>query len=148
LGTANNALEKISLSSGKKVKKHSSHWDFSDGVLEANNPNIRKLKNACKKMGIKCDQDATYPIEVALVPILSSTAQGELIVDLWGGFGTTALVAGTLKRKSVSYESNPENCKAAHVLLGELITKWETEELLSDQPLTELVSEMDLSFAA
>jgi len=148
LGTANNALEKISLSSGKKVKKHSSHWDFSDGVLEANNPNIRKLKNACKKMGIKCDQDATYPIEVALVPILSSTAQGELIVDLWGGFGTTALVAGTLKRKSVSYESNPENCKAAHVLLGELITKWETEELLSDKPLTELVSEMGMSFAA
>ena len=73
---------------------------------------------------------------------------GELVVDLFGGIGTTALVAGTLKRKSVSYESNSENCKVAHVVLGELMTKWETEELLSNKTLTELVSEMDMSFVA
>ena len=148
LDEANQAHDSISLSTEKEVKKQSSHWDFNDGVLEASNSNIRKLRNACKKLGINFDKDSTYPIEVAMIPILSSTAQGELVVDLFGGIGTTALVAGTLKRKSVSYESNPENCKAAHVLLGELMTKWETEELLSDQPLTELVSEMDLSFAA
>ena len=99
-------------------------------------------------MGIKCDHDATYPIEVAMIPILSSTTQGDLVVDLFGGVGTTALVAGTLKRKSVSYEINPEYCKAANVLLGELITKWESEELISNQQITEFVSEMDMSFAA
>ena len=148
LDEAKQVHDSISLSSEKNTKKQSSHWDFSDGVLEASNSNIRKLRNACKKLGINFDIDVTHPIEVAMIPILSSTAQGELVVDLFGGIGTTAFVAGTLKRKSVSYESNSENCKVAHVVLGELMTKWETEELLSDQPLTELVSEMDLSFAA
>ena len=148
LDEAKRAHDGISLSSEKKAKKQSSHWDFSDGVLEASNSNIRKLRNACNKFGINFEKDATYPIEVAMIPILSSTAQGELVVDLFGGIGTTALVAGTLKRKSVSYESNSENCKAAHVVLGELMTKCETDELLSDQTLTELVSEMDMSFAA
>ncbi len=148
LDEANQTLESISSNTDKKGKKQSSHWDFNDGVLEANNPNIRKLRNACKKLGINFDKDSTYPVEVAMIPILSSTSQGEIVVDLFGGIGTTALVAGTLKRKSVSYESNPENCKAAHVLLGELMTKWETEELLSDKTLTEVVSEMDMSFAA
>ena len=148
LEEAKQAYNSISLSSEKNTKKQSSHWDFTDGVLEAGNTNIRKLRNACKKLGINFDKNVTHPIEVAMIPILSSTAEGDLVVDLFGGIGTTALVAGTLKRKSVSYEINPEYCKTAHVLLGELITKWESEELLSDQPLTELVSEMDMSFAA
>jgi site-specific DNA-methyltransferase (adenine-specific) len=148
LELANDAHNKISLSGGELTKKQSSHWDFRDGVLETKIANITKLRNVCKKLGINCDHDATYPVEVAMIPILSSTGKGDLVVDLFGGVGTTALVAGTLKRKSVSYEINPEYCKAAHVLLGELITKWESEELLPDQPLTELVSEMDMSFAA
>lgn len=148
LEEAKQAYNSISLTSEKNTKKQSSHWDFTDGVLEAGNTNIRKLRNACKKLGINFDKNVTHPIEVAMIPILSSTTKGELVVDLFGGIGTTALVAGTLKRKSVSYEINPEYCKAAHVVLGELITKWESEELSSDQPLTELVSEMDMSFAA
>jgi DNA modification methylase len=148
LEEAKQANNSISLSSEKNTKKQSSHWDFTDGILEANNANVRKLRNTCKKLGINLDLDATHPIEVAMIPILSSTTQGDLVVDLFGGIGTTALVAGTLKRKSVSYESNSENCKVAHVVLGELMTKWESEELLPNQPLTELVSEMDMSFAA
>jgi DNA modification methylase len=140
--------DSISLSSEKNVKKQSSHWNFSDGILEASIPNIKKLRNACKKLGVSFDKDSTYPIEVAMMTILSSTAEGDLVVDLFGGIGTTALVAGTLKRKSVTYENNSENCKAAHIQLGELMTKWESEELISNKPLTELVSEMDMSFAA
>ena len=80
---------------GKNTKKQSSHWDFTDGVLEAGNTNIRKLKNSCKKLGINFNVDSTHPIEVAMIPILSSTTQGDLVVDLFGGIGTTAFVAGT-----------------------------------------------------
>ncbi len=148
LELANDARNNISLSGGELTKKQSSFWNFRDGVLETQIANISKLRNACKKARIKCDHDATFPIEVAMIPILSSTTQGDLVVDLFGGVGTTALVAGSLKRKSVSYEINPEYCKAAHLLLGELISKWESEELISNKPLTELVSEMDMSFAA
>jgi DNA modification methylase len=148
LDSANDLRNQISLSGGELIKKPTSFWNFRDGVLETQPSNIKKLKNACKKLNITCDNDGTFPFEVAMIPILTSTSEGELVVDLFGGIGTTALVAGALKRKSVSYEINPEYCKSAHVLLGELITIRESEELTSDKPLTEIISEMDMTLAA
>ena len=68
--------------------------------------------------------------------------------NLFGGIGTTDLVAGALKRKFISYESNPKKCKTANVLMGVLITKWKTEILRSNQPIAELLSQMDISILA
>ena len=148
LDEINDTRDMISVKGGGMTKNPSSYWNFREGVLETKFSNISKLRNACKKLGIKSVENTSLPFDVAMIPILSSTAQGETVVDLFGDIGTTALVAGALKRKSISYESNPEKCKTAHVLMGELISLWEREDVLSNKSLIEIVNETDIALAA
>ena len=116
--------------------------DFRDGVLKSNSPNIEKLRSACKQRGIKCDHDSTFSIDVAMVPILLTSKVGDTILDLFGGTGTVALVAGSLGRKSVIYEQNPEYCKVAEVRISKLIEMWTTSEKdkVANMPLNEIMA--------
>ena len=107
--------------------------DLRDGVLTSNCPNIEKLRKACKKRGIKCDHDATFPIDVAMVPMLLTSQEGDTVLDLFGGTGTVALVAGALNRKSISYEQNPEYCKVAGMRLTELVSQWESMDFVNGE---------------
>jgi site-specific DNA-methyltransferase (adenine-specific) len=100
--------------------------DFRDGVIKTVSPNIEKLRNACKKRGISCDHDATFPIDLAMVPMLLTSQEGDTVLDLFGGTGTVALVAGALGRKSISYEQNPDYCRMAEMRLTDLISQWES----------------------
>jgi DNA modification methylase len=104
--------------------------DFRDGILKSSSPNIEKLRKASNKRGIKCDHDATFPIDVAIVPMLLTSQEGDTVLDLFGGTGTVALVAGALGRKSISYELNPEYCKVAEMRLTDVISNWESETSL------------------
>lgn len=122
--------------------------DFRDGVLKTVSPNIDKLRKVCKEREINCDHDATFPIDLAIVPILLTTKEGDTVLDLFGGTGTVALVSGTLGRKSITYEQNPDYCRVTEVRLTDLISEWESIDFEPTKTVTELVSEMDMSFAA
>lgn len=111
-----------------EMKNLESTLNFHDGILITNSPNIEKLRKECKKRGIKCDHDATFPIDLAMIPILLTTKEKDTVLDLFGGTGTVALVAGALGRKSISYEQNPEYCKMAEVRLTDLISQWESKD--------------------
>jgi len=120
---------KVINNGGDYVEKNiTSTLDFRDGVLITNSPNIEKLRSACKKREINCDHDSTFNIDLAIVPILLSSKAEETILDLFGGTGTVALVAGALGRRSISYELNPEYCKVAQLRISSLIELWETSE--------------------
>ncbi len=123
-------------------KNLTSTLDFRDGILKSNSPNIEKLRAACKQRGIKCDHDATFSIDVAMVPILLTSKAGDTICDLFGGTATVALVAGALGRKSVIYEQNPEYCRVAEMRLTDLISRWESAEddTYENMSLTEMMS--------
>jgi site-specific DNA-methyltransferase (adenine-specific) len=114
-------------------RKLTSTLDFKDGILKSNIPNIEKLRNACKKREIKCDHDATFPIDVAMVPMLLTSQEGDTVLDLFGGTGTVALVAGALGRKSISYELNPDYCKVAEMRLTDVISEWESLNFSSEK---------------
>jgi DNA modification methylase len=118
---------KVALAGGDFEKRSlTSSFDFRDGVLQTVSPNIEKLRRACKAKGINCDHDATFPIDLAMVPILLTSKEGDTVVDLFGGTGTVALVAGALGRKSITFEQNPDYCKVARVRLTDLISQWES----------------------
>ena len=145
---ASDYYNQISYSGGEE-KKLKGHIDFRDGVLKTNITNIEKLKSICSKLKIECDNDSTFPIELGMIPVLSTSKEDDLIVDLFGGVGTMALVAGALNRKSISYEINPEYCKAAKVRLTELISIWETNVNYGSETLIEkLVNDFDDAVAA
>jgi ParB/RepB/Spo0J family partition protein len=141
-------LKVLNANGSFEAKNLTSNLDFRDGILKSSSPNIEKLRNACKKRGIKCDHDATFPIDVAIVPMLLTSQEGDTILDLFGGTGTVALVAGALGRKSISYEQNPEYCKVAEMRLIDVISLWESNDQISFSPKKELVSEMDMAYAA
>lgn len=122
---------KVANASGELEKRNAtSSFDFRDGVLQTVSPNIEKLRRACKAKGINCDHDATFPIDLAMVPILLTSKKGDTVLDLFGGTGTVALVAGALGRKSITFEQNPEYCKVARVRLTDLISQWESLDFL------------------
>jgi DNA modification methylase len=116
-----------------EARNLTSTLDFKDGILKSNSPNIEKLRKACKKRGIKCDHDATFPIDVAMVPMLLTSQEGDTVLDLFGGTGTVAIVAGALGRKSISYELNPDYCKVAEMRLTDIISEWESIDFVTDK---------------
>jgi DNA modification methylase len=143
-----NALKSVVAAAGGDFEKKNmeSSLNFRDGILITTCPNIEKLRKVCKERGIKCDHDATFPIDLAMVPILLTTKEKDTVLDLFGGTGTVALVAGALGRKSISYEQNPEYCKMAEVRLTDLISQWESVDFGEDK--TETILEQVDKFAA
>ena len=128
-------VEKID---GKDEEKNlTSTLDFRDGILKSSSPNIEKLRRECKKRGINCDHDATFPIDVAIIPILLTSQEGDTVLDLFAGTGTVALVAGALGRKSINYEQNPDYCRVAETRLTDIISKWESVDLTFDNSKVE-----------
>lgn len=109
-------------------KNTTSSFDFRDGVVKTSSPNIQKLRRACKSKGLDFDNHSTFPIDLAIFPILLTTRNGETVVDLFGGVGTVALVAGALGRKSITFEANPEYYKVAQMRLTEIVSTWESSD--------------------
>jgi hypothetical protein len=72
---ASDYYNQISYSGGEE-KKLKGHIDFRDGVLKTNITNIEKLKSICSKMKIECDNDSTFPIELGMIPVLSTSKEG------------------------------------------------------------------------
>jgi DNA modification methylase len=131
LNGASSLKVKVANAGGEFEKRNAtSSFDFRDGILQTVSPNIEKLRRACKAKGINCDHDATFPIDLAMVPILLTSKEGDTVVDLFGGTGTVALVAGALGRKSITFEQNTEYCKVARVRLTDLISQWESMDFL------------------
>lgn len=129
---------KVERIDGKDEEKNlTSTLDFRDGILKSSSPNIEKLRRECKKRGINCDHDATFPIDVAIIPILLTSQEGDTVLDLFAGTGTVALVAGALGRKSINYEQNPDYCRVAETRLTDIISKWESVDLTFDNSKVE-----------
>jgi DNA modification methylase len=65
--------------------------------------------------------------------MLLTSQEGDTVLDLFGGTGTVALVAGALGRKSISYELNPDYCKVAEMRLTDVISEWESLNFSSEK---------------
>jgi DNA modification methylase len=129
---------KVEKVDGKDEEKNlTSTLDFRDGILKSSSPNIEKLRKECKKRGINCDHDATFPIDVAIVPMLLTSQEGDTVLDLFAGTGTVAVVAGALGRKSINYEQNPNYCRVAEMRLTDIISQWESIDLECDKTKVE-----------
>lgn len=57
---------------------------------------------------------ATFPEKLIIPCIKAGSAPGDLVLDTFGGAGTTELVADKLGRKAVCLELNPAYCTMAH----------------------------------
>jgi DNA modification methylase len=119
-----------------------STFDFRDGILKTENPNYAKLRRACKVKKMDSDFDSKLTIDMVMVPILLTSKEKDLVVDLFGNIGTVALVAGALGRKSITFEVDPINFNLARTRLTELVSQWESSDFSEDETLSHYENEV------
>lgn len=79
---------------------------------------------------------ATYPVELAEMCIAAGCPKGGVVLDPFGGAGTTALAAKNLGRSAILIELNEDYAQiAADRLRGELCTVKGVEQVTSAGPL-------------
>lgn len=56
---------------------------------------------------------ATFPLKLVIPMVLSSSREGDIVLDPFAGSGTTLVASTLLKRKSIGIELNVNSCKIA-----------------------------------
>ena len=97
---------------GRKLR---SVFDFRDNIIVTNAASNQQLKGKCEEEGIYLTHDATFPLSIPTIAILTSTRPGDLVVDTFSGTATTGESARLLGRRYVGYELNPTFIKQAEV---------------------------------
>jgi DNA modification methylase len=90
---------------------------FDGHTLETAANNNEGLKTACENEGVFMTHSATFPKEVPLVSIMSTTKPGDLVLDIFSGTATCGEVALATGRKYVGYEMNSSYIRASVVRL-------------------------------
>ena len=94
-----------------------STFDLRDSILTTSSSNNSQLKSSCIKEGIHLTHNATFPLSVPIVAILTATGPEDLVVDPFNGTATTGRVAQILNRKYIGYELNPTYIKMSEIRL-------------------------------
>ena len=93
--------------------------DFRDGVLQSNASNTLELRKKCAEKGFYMEHSCTFPIDLPLICVLSTTRPGDTVLDLFNGTATTGEVCVLTDRKYVGYELNPQFVMASEVRLSD-----------------------------
>ena len=91
---------------GDKVKLRSI-FDFRDGVITTSVANNAKLREYCERAGIHLTHNATFPISIPTIAILTSTQETELVCDPFNGTATTGRSALLFNRSYRGYDVSP-----------------------------------------
>lgn len=95
-----------------------SGMDFRDGVVKTNVATTQYLRKKCEEKGFFLNHTAVFPEVIPMIPILSTTRPGDIVLDIFNGTGTAGEVSVKLDRKYVGYEYNPEYVMASEVRLA------------------------------
>jgi len=75
------------------------------------------LAAECQKQGYNLTHDATFPLSIPTIAILTGSKPGDLILDPFSGVATTAKAAQILGRSFIGYELNPTYMKQGEIRL-------------------------------
>ncbi|HEU5054391.1 MAG TPA: site-specific DNA-methyltransferase, partial [Hanamia sp.] len=92
--------------------KSSNYYYNQEGVREESGANLRNYWLLNQEAG-KYGHPAAFPRELARRCILLGSKEGQIVLDPFGGSGTTAIVANELHRKAITIELNPVYAKMA-----------------------------------
>lgn len=109
----------FSYGTGNLYPKLISGMDFRDGVVKTNVATTQYLRKKCEEKGFYLNHTAVFPEVIPMIPILSTTRPGDIVLDIFNGTGTAGEVSVKLDRKYVGYEYNPEYVMASEVRLSE-----------------------------
>lgn len=102
---------------GGKIKLRSV-FDFRDNVVQTNSVNNHELSMACEKHGVALTHNATFPLSIPTIAILTSTKMGDLVMDPFSGTATTARAAQLFGRRFIGFELNPAYMRQGEIRLN------------------------------
>jgi site-specific DNA-methyltransferase (adenine-specific) len=111
----------ISLGTSGKISNLMSALDFRGNIIRTNSNNIDDLRAECQKKGFHLTHNATFPVTIPLITILTTTKVGDTVLDIYSGTGTSGQAALATKRKYIGYEIKSEFIKATEVRLNHFI---------------------------
>lgn len=94
------------------TKPYSKLKDFIEGqkvsdIIRGHNASMRQ--HELKKIDNTVDHPALMPYYLPIIPILTTTKPGDIVLDPFSGSGTTGKVARDLGRKYIGFELKAEN---------------------------------------
>lgn len=92
--------------------KSPTYYYNAEGVREQSGANLRNYWILNQEAG-KYGHPAAFPRELARRCILLGSGEGDIILDPFGGSGTTGIVANELHRKAIIIELNPTYAEMA-----------------------------------
>lgn len=92
--------------------KSPAYYYNSESVRQESGANLRNYWILNHETG-KYGHPAAFPSELARRCILLGSTEGQIILDPFGGSGTTAVVANELHRKAITIELNPTYAEMA-----------------------------------
>lgn len=102
---------------GDKVKLRSI-FDFRDGVITTSVANNAKLREYCERAGIHLTHNATFPISIPTIAILTSTKELDLVIDPFNGVSGCGRSALLFNRVYKGFDVNPEYIKQSEIRLN------------------------------
>jgi len=108
---------KISIGTKASTINLKSWMDRRESLLKVNANNMEDLRTACKDAGLNLTHTAAFPLIIPLIPILTTSKIGDIIMDLFNGTATSAQAAVENGRKYVGYEIKAEYIKISEVRL-------------------------------
>jgi len=94
---------------------------FWDIVLQDWEEQIWDIPNVKSNHPEKTIHPAQFPIELVQRPILALTNEGDVVLDPYGGVGSSALAALLLNRKAVSIDRDENYTRIAYERVKEMV---------------------------
>jgi site-specific DNA-methyltransferase (adenine-specific) len=119
LDGVNDETNTFSYGTNNLFPKLISGMDFRDGIVKTNVATTQYLRKKCEEKGFYLNHTAVFPEVIPMIPILSTTRPGDIVLDIFNGTGSTGEVSLKLDRNYVGYEYNPEYVMASEIRLSE-----------------------------
>lgn len=95
----------------------------AEGLIKTNVLNNSYLVKLMKSVGITLSHHAMYPMEIPMVCILSTSENGDSILDPYHGLGTTGLISYAHKCKYFGIEKSREYAVQSSVRIKDFLEK-------------------------
>lgn len=105
----------------KECPKLTSSLDFYGGVLKTGIACTKEIKNKCEQEGVMLDHQATFPLDVPKMCLLTTSKPGDVVLDLFNGTAMTGKAVMELGegRSYIGYEPSTEYMVASEIRLSE-----------------------------
>ena len=101
--------------------RNTSTIDSDGNILKTKSSSTKIIKSKCEKEGVFLDHQATFPIDVPMMCLLTTSKPNDVVLDLFNGTSVTGKAVMILGegRSYIGYEPSPEYMVASKIRLSE-----------------------------